>query len=150
MNNTALVTSSPVNESLLAPQDQLKFMLAGNATFTLRSEKTGKRYTYKIQKAKNGGVWFVKLLTGPDNQSSYTYLGMIKNNRFSLTSKSRLTLDSAPVAGIEWFVRKNAQGTSASSVQMFHAGRCGRCNRVLTVPESLAAGIGPECSKYIM
>jgi hypothetical protein len=30
-----------------------------------------------------------------------------------------------------------------------HEGRCGRCGRTLTVPESIESGFGPECINYV-
>jgi len=32
-------------------------------------------------------------------------------------------------------------------LEIWHEGRCGRCNRKLTVPASIALGIGPECGQ---
>jgi hypothetical protein len=31
--------------------------------------------------------------------------------------------------------------------KIHHEGRCGKCGRLLTVPESVETGIGPECAK---
>jgi len=33
-----------------------------------------------------------------------------------------------------------------AQVQFWHEGRCGRCNRRLTVPESITLGFGPDCA----
>lgn len=32
-------------------------------------------------------------------------------------------------------------------VEVWHDGKCGRCRRDLTVPESVARGLGPECAE---
>ena len=37
----------------------------------------------------------------------------------------------------------------AHGFEMLHEGRCGRCARRLTVPASVASGIGPECAKMV-
>lgn len=34
-------------------------------------------------------------------------------------------------------------------MEYWHMGHCGRCNRALTVPESIINGIGPECAKKV-
>ena len=39
-----------------------------------------------------------------------------------------------------WYASK------AETVQVWHEGRCGKCGRKLTVPESLTSGLGPECA----
>jgi hypothetical protein len=31
-------------------------------------------------------------------------------------------------------------------LEIWHEGRCARCNRRLTVPASIASGFGPECA----
>lgn len=57
--------------------DIRNFLLAGKAIFTVVSKKSGNRFTYKVKKYDNGDLWFVSVLTGPDNYSSYSYLGTI-------------------------------------------------------------------------
>jgi hypothetical protein len=34
-------------------------------------------------------------------------------------------------------------------IEIWHEGRCGKCGRTLTVPDSIANGLGPECIKTI-
>jgi hypothetical protein len=34
-------------------------------------------------------------------------------------------------------------------VEFWHEGKCCRCGRKLTVPASIASGIGPECATKI-
>lgn len=63
----------------------MDFILAGNATITITSVKTGERFTYKVKRATDDGVkpwdcdkpYFVSVLTGPDNWDNYRYLGCI-------------------------------------------------------------------------
>ena len=90
--------------------------------------------------------YFVSLLSGPDNESDFVYLGMVSDNVFRLTRKSRMTSDSLPVRAFTWAFTKLVQRTMPPQLEVWHEGRCGRCNRKLTVPESVAAGIGPECA----
>ena len=72
------------------PEAARKFILAGNATLTLRSTKTQTRYTFKVKQAKNGNLWFVSHMTGPDNESDFESLGIIKSNgEFSLSKKTQ-------------------------------------------------------------
>ena len=131
------------------------YLLAGNATVTLVSKKTGQRYTYQVQKpkpkpgeAQRGEVYFVKLLTGPLNTADYSYLGMISHNDFRLTKASKLTEGSAPVQAFRWaWEQLVGKHRIPESLEIWHEGSCGRCGRKLTVPESIAAGIGPECAE---
>lgn len=134
------------------------FILAGNAIFTVRSLKTGVRYTFKVTRADcsrcgktdcscwaNPTYW-VALLTGPDNTGDYTYLGMLRDGAFKLTAKSKLRAESTPVAAFRWVWAALAAGRYPAQVEIWHEGRCGRCGRPLTVPESIASGIGPVCA----
>lgn len=67
------------------------FMLAGNATITVRSTITGNRFTYRIRQAKDKPLWFVSVLTGPDNETAFSYIGIIRDKTFSHTAKSKVT-----------------------------------------------------------
>jgi hypothetical protein len=117
-----------------------RFVLAGNATFTLVSKRTRSRFTYKVTLAKNNNVYWIKLLTGPDNETSYTYIGYIRRGVFLPKKMEGLGVD-----GFRWFWKHLQSKKSLDAVDFFHAGRCGRCGRKLTVPESIQSGFGPEC-----
>lgn len=126
------------------------FILAGKAIFTLVGKEA--RYTFKVQRkeasAEYPETWFVHLLTGPENTSDYTYLGMLDSQAGAvrLTRKSAYKDDSAPVLAIRWaLARIWADKPLPAPAQILHAGRCGRCGRLLTVPSSIASGFGPEC-----
>lgn len=135
------------------------FILAGNATFTVRSQKTGVRYTYKVTRADCSRcgrtdcqcwahpTYFVALLTGPDNTGDYTYLGMLRDGGFRLTRGSKMKADSKPVLAFGWVWAALAAGCYPAQVEIWHEGKCGRCGRPLTVPESIANGIGPVCAE---
>lgn len=127
----------------------LTFILGGKATVTLVSLASGNRYTYKINKAEkrnpnDADVWFVKLLNGADNYSNYVYIGMIKNNQFVWTGKSRVAQDAPSFIGFNFCFTKLV-GSAINGFEVWHEGKCGRCGRKLTVPESIASGFGPEC-----
>ena len=121
------------------------FVLAGNATFTLVSIKTGTRFTYKVTKAENGKrLYFVKLLGGPDNESDYRYMGVLDSNgAFRRTAASKVGESAPSYKAFAWFWSLKAL---PSTIEVWHEGRCGMCGRKLTVPESLERGIGPDCA----
>ena len=133
-----------------------EFILGGNAIFTALSARTGQRYTFKVRhkEAQNGykATYFVNLLTGPDNVSDYTYLGMLDPvaGAVKLTRASRYNADSAPVKAINWIIGKLWAGVDISNdCALNHAGRCCRCGRMLTTPDSVARGLGPECASRL-
>lgn len=132
------------------PSARLAFVEAPSpghsAVFTLVSKVTGTRFTFRIRcpKDANGsGIRFVDVLTGPENTSDFSWLGMITAQRgFVHGRKSRISPEAPSAKAFAWFWRN----VGSESVEMWHTGRCGRCGRELTVPESVATGIGPVCA----
>lgn len=130
------------------------YTMAGNATLTLTSRKTQQSYTFRVRaphhQAENKPIRFVSLLTGPQNETDYTYLGLLRNGEFNLTAKSKMTADSAPVKAFDFFNRNVINSKMLPAMlEVRHEGRCGRCGRKLTVATSIDGGIGPECAKKI-
>lgn len=122
-----------------------KFIFAGNAIFTLESSRSGKRYTYRIRQCQdNKRLFFVSLLRGPDNISDYTYLGIIVNNTFKLTKKSKYTFETPAIKVFNFFFQKRHK-LDKVGLNIYHEGRCGKCGRKLTTPQSIKAGLGPVC-----
>lgn len=130
-----------------------RFILAGHAIVTLVGKDS--RYTFKVtRKDPEVGsrytepVYFVALLTGPDNTADYTYVGILDTSTglMRLTKKSTYLPSSAPVRAWDWTIARVFADRPIAPAQVIHAGRCGRCGRLLTVPSSVASGFGPECS----
>ena len=141
-----------MNGQLTTSTDIRNFMLAGKAHFTLVSKATGARFTYRVSRAKdNDKLFFVSVLTNPDNTRGYTYLGIIREGVYFPGRKSRIKPDAASAKAITWFVPRAMAGNGVlpESVEFWHEGRCGRCARRLTVPSSIASGIGPECRSKV-
>jgi hypothetical protein len=124
-----------------------EFVLAGNALVTLQSKKTGAHYTYQVnrvegEKFTGGPAWFVKLLTeGSADEGQWTYIGMIFGTRFTTTKASERMRGAPCVSAFTYFM--NARDLEQLIVR--HEGRCGRCGRTLTEPESIDSGFGPIC-----
>lgn len=139
---------------LTTGSDALKFALAGNARLTLVSQRTGTRFTYRIKaKTVKGGEapaapWFVSLLSGQDNDGDYTFLGTIFDDRVTYRHGRKATVspDAPSAKGFAWAWSFLAKGELPPGCEVWHEGRCGRCGRALTVPSSIAQGLGPECA----
>lgn len=108
-----------MNGKKLKSTEVEKFLLAGNATFTVvrpaKGDKSEVRYTFKLQRAKGDNEfrpWFAKVMTGPDNVRSFTFLGTVfpePSGRITYQhSYSKSPIDkAAPSAhGIAWIVEK--------------------------------------------
>lgn len=126
------------------------FVFGGNAVFTVVSKVSGSRFTFKVQASDDGRVHFVKVLTGPDNESSYTYLGTIfADGAYRHGKKSSVGYDAPSAKVARWFFTHLDDAVAMAKCEVWHEGRCCRCGRRLTVPASIEAGIGPECAQRV-
>lgn len=137
----AIQTSTQMRGEL-KPGARKPYALAGKATVTLRSMKTGTRFTYRIKKHKTEELYFVGVLNGPDNTNNYQYLGTIFPEGFSVTRKSQINFKAPSAVAFHWF----AKNMEHAAVEVWHEGACGKCGRKLTVPESIESGLGPTCA----
>lgn len=126
-------------------EDNTRFILAGNAYFTVVNEKSGNRFTYRVSICKNNDkLHFVSVLTAPDNEEGYTYLGIIRDGeRYYHGVKSRIGEEAPSAVAFRWVW--DHLSVLPACVKVYHQGKCGRCGRKLTVPESILSGFGPEC-----
>lgn len=126
----------------------LKFILAGNASLTIKSLKSGEHLTYRVQKPKankakaNGPSHFIKVRTGND----FAYLGFIVDGRYVHGRNADLPYNSPESRAFSWALDSLSAGRVPTTCEIWHEGTCGRCGRALTHPESIASGIGPECA----
>lgn len=132
-----------------------KFVLAGDAIFTI--ETPDKHHTYRVEHSpateRWAESWFVKLLTGNDND--YTYIGKLDDftGQLKLTAKSKLPADAFPIRLFNRVMARvwadDHDSYEQHGYKTHHKGKCGRCGRTLTVPTSVESGFGPECIKMI-
>ena len=119
-----------------------------NGTITIRNRSTGEHRTFRIQTQPDNATFcpgsrLVSILCGPNNSSDYRNFGF-----------------ATPVAGV-WLWKKfcNDRAYEVYQDMLLHPrhwenrgyeymceGRCRRCNRKLTTPESIESGIGPVCA----
>ena len=135
-----------MNKGQLLNSEALNFILAGNATVTFLNPKTDNRFTYKITKPKDSDVFFVSVLTNPD---TYTFMGSILSLNFKYSKKSTISESAQSFQVFKWVFDKLRANDLPDFLEIYHEGRCGRCGRNLTVPESIISGFGPECVKKI-
>ncbi len=123
--------------------DALTFIFAGNSIFTVVNSRTSNRFTFKVKKSKDGSLYFVSVLTGPD---CYTYLGVIGNGTYKHGVKSVISKEAQSVKVFDYVLTKLNSNKLPEFVEVWHEGKCGR---TLTVPSSILTGIGPECAKIM-
>ena len=135
------------------------WLMAGKATFTVHND-SGTHYTFHVAKVEKGDrepIWFISLLTGPDDE--FTYIGVVNSRTGAVhtTRASKLREDSQPVRVATWAIRKVFAGTASKvpdGYGIVPEGRCGRCGRPLTHPDGVATdgfrlGFGPHCWKKV-
>lgn len=138
-------------------EDIARFILTpktetGSAVFTL--SMGDERYTYKVGYKEQGWngkpIYFVKVLTGQDNSSDYTYLGYLQDNgkTWKHDKKQRIGYEAPSSKFWRALLRRVfvQQLELPNTVEFRHEGRCGRCGRPLTVPESIDTGFGLDCA----
>ena len=133
------------------------FLLGGRAIFTVVSGRDGKHYTYKINRPKEQkdaprktSTFFAKVLTGPDNNASYSYLGIVcpDTGFIRMTAKSKVPSTDVRFKVLAWAVKHCFEEIPLpAGYACMNAGTCGVCGRTLTTPESIDLGIGPYCIK---
>lgn len=142
------VAFDPMAGRLRIAADCRRFAEAGNAILTLVSARTQARFTYRVRRSQDGQVLFVSLMNGPDNTSNYAYLGYVRQGvYFHGGQKSCAGRDTPSARAFDFFWRVISLNDLPSTLEVWHEGRCCRCARRLTVPSSVALGIGPECAE---
>jgi hypothetical protein len=151
--------SDGIGSHKLRSIDEVKeFVFAGRATFTVVNTLTGNRLTFRLQKPKDrrdddASPIFASVMSGPDNERSYSFVGTVfdshdtPNMTYRHSHKSRMLQDSVASKTVAWLVERIKLGFIPTNVEVWHEGRCGRCNKLLTVPESIENGLGPVCIK---
>ncbi len=145
-----------------------EYVTAGDATFTLESEKTSTRFTYRVRQQCRGAalvaraaplragvhcaktLHFVGVLTNPDNTRDYQFLGSIfDGERYAHGKKSKIGYDAPSAVAFRWFWSVVDHIEQIEGVRFYKSSYCCRCGRTLTVPESIRLGIGPECAQQV-
>lgn len=135
--------------------DPRGFLFAGDCLFTVVNEKTGKRFTYKLQEPKEqrnpqDPVYFLSLLTGPDNHRDYDTIGMIFSGvKYVHWRKCRFGADSPGEVAFVWLLARLLGGGLPDCVRLYHHSYCAKCGKLLTVDESIKRGLGPDCAARV-
>jgi len=128
-----------------------------NGTFTIQNKTTGEHRTFRIKTQKDDARFapskrIVSLLTGPDNTSDYKGFGFVDDNGIYVWTKNKGVNEKSKYewyAIMLWQLANNPESRWHEKYSISIEKRCLRCNRVLTHPESLLIGIGPECASKL-
>lgn len=112
----------------------------------------GAHRTLRILTGKQGhfgaGEQIISYLSGPDNTSSYTRFGFVKGARLQVWKKFyHEDGDTLAVKAARALVEGTVDAGEAGRAYAMTSGNCYCCGRLLTDPESIDRGIGPDCLK---
>lgn len=124
-----------------------------NGEFTIISP-TGARRTVRIRRQAadasfQPGQRIISVLTGPDNTDwgSWTSVGMLRQDGSVMVwRKFQGSAHEKTVVFAVRALRAQQKGADLAGVEILASSTCCRCNRRLTVPESILQGMGPECA----
>lgn len=140
-----------------------------NGEYTLQNKETGEHRTFKIatqdKEAKFApGKRILSLLNGPDNESNYHGFAFVDDKCVAVWNKCKGT--NGKKSHFEYYAELFKQLMNhvvqdqqeeievvicfgGREYKVMLSKRCFVCNRKLTTPESIQAGIGPVCAGRI-
>ena len=119
-----------------------------NGKFTVKSTKTGEHRTFRVRTQPKDssfcpGKRVLSLLTGADNDNSYTGFAFVDDFGIHLWGKKKTEQYIALATMLEHLQKHE----DAGRVEVYAETTCRKCNRALTTPESILSGIGPICER---
>lgn len=132
------------------PQLLKPYIMGGNSTFTIYSDKLKKRYTYHVVRDKSlKSRYIVSLFYGSDNvdfKGSYRFLGIFYDDTMTLNVNSIGDYKRDAAKMLDYFLGiVSNKHTWPQTCEFYPSKKCARCGRTLTTPESVKRGIGPDC-----
>lgn len=116
--------------------------------YTIAFEGEG-HCTFRVREGSGNwaGKLILSLLVGPDNTTDYEGLGVIEDTGFHVwNSRRHLYMDRVQAAIATLLNADDEKRADFGLAYAMASNRCCRCGRMLTVPASIFAGMGPECS----
>jgi hypothetical protein len=96
------------------------YLFGGEATVTLVSKKTKARYTYCVEESKDGKMFWVRTLNGPDNVNDYVYLGFFRAGEYVYGRKSRVGEDAPSAKAFDYFAACLKAGRLGDHLEVWH------------------------------
>ena len=89
------------------------------------------------------GKQVIAYLSGPDNGTDYTQFAFVGDGRIFPWRRFQTSGYDTIIAAARYLVQSNHE--EAGKFYAMQSGCCYRCGKLLTTPESVAAGLGPTC-----
>ena len=145
-----------VPNGMISQDKALQFMTAGKAEFVLHSTKTNQDFKFSLTRQetkdkedKEKYIYFLNYLHGHDK----TYAGVVwfkdetQEFIFSTGKNGKMSPNALEIRSLIFVMNKLYREETVQYLDVFHVGKCGKCGKKLTTPESILTGLGPTCSK---
>lgn len=150
-----------VPDGMISQDKALQFMTAGKAEFVLHSTKTNQDFKFSLtrQESRDQGkesennekkyIYFLNYLHGHEK----TYAGVVWFKQdtgefmFSTGKNGQMSPKDLEIRSLIFVMNKLYREETVQYLDVFHVGKCGKCGKKLTTPESILTGLGPTCSK---
>jgi hypothetical protein len=127
-----------------------------SGTYTIVLDEIGNYRTLKLsdvpaEKCVNGtpvGTQYVGYLKGANNETDYQPMGYICGTELRIKTIYRKDSNIVKALTVLLSADKETQHDMGHAYAI-ESNRCWRCNRTLTVPNSIHRGLGPECAKKV-
>lgn len=127
-----------------------------NGIYTIQNLSTSDYRTFKIHSQLEDarfapGRRIISLLDGADNHNSYRGFGFVEDDGIFVWNKYR---GKDKMSSFDWFsimvwhiaTRTPHNFFDYNAYKLHLEGKCIKCNRRLTTPQSIESGIGPICA----
>lgn len=137
-----VLSASNVLPYVMAPREGRR----NGCTMTVVNDATGGRVTVRFRKPSGFDKVVVDVMVNNDNEEGFAYAGVLVGTNLSISSKCKTPTEKVLYAKkvLDWTLNAAVKG-NLKTVRCLHEGRCARCGKKLTVPESIDSGLGPEC-----
>lgn len=136
---------------MIATDQFPRLLLAGKSTLTLRNPARGTHIRVRMYNRKDhstgkpSSCYFLKVSLLGDGDAGYKYAGAYFSDSKRFKAAPELEVDPPLAAVVSLILRAIDTPNVLSAAEIMHEGKCCRCGRKLTHPESIETGLGPEC-----
>jgi hypothetical protein len=116
--------------------------------FTLKSKKTLKEYTYKIDRSLFKQKWYSNIFV-EINYLEFLHLGYYSNGYIIKKGLINDSPSATSIAFVLYHLENDKVDFINSKTEIYHLGKCLKCGKTLTDSYSIERGLGPYCRSVI-
>jgi hypothetical protein len=120
--------------------------LAGKSRLTIKNPETGNHIKLRMKRKKDSPIFYLQLALLDDKEAGYRYAGAYQLESKKFFPAKDIQQGSTIERIANFLIEAVSNPFRLNKLEIMHEGKCCRCGRTLTNPESIQHGIGPECS----